>query len=197
MSAAADFYDDFGAAVIALANILTLVLMVAHLVVVEHATTGFRRLRPLYCSTYERPFWRHERYWKLTSPVEAIVVLNGTPYKNLIWRLLGVRVGSRVFDDGCFMPERSLVTVGDGCTLNEGSRIQCHSQEDGAFKSDHTVLGIGCTLGAGTLVHYGVTMGDAAVLAPDAFLMKGEEVPAHAYWAGNPALEAPAVVHSA
>ncbi|MFD8076858.1 Pls/PosA family non-ribosomal peptide synthetase [Streptomyces sp. NPDC059718] len=194
MSTAADFYADFGAAVIALANVLTLVITVAYMVVAEHTTTGFRGLRPMYCSIYVRPFWRHERYWKLTSPTEAIAVFNGTPYKNLIWRLLGVRIGRRVFDDGCHMPERSLVTIGDGCTLNEGSRIQCHSQEDGAFKSDRTVLGAGCTIGTGTLVHYGVTMGDAAVLAPDAFLMKGEEVPAHAYWIGNPALEAPAAV---
>src|SRR5690349_22163897 len=52
-------------------------------------------------------------------------------------------------------------------TLFRSSVIQCHSQEDGAFKSDHTVLGAGCTLGVGSFVHYGVTMGDGAVLAPD------------------------------
>ena len=46
-------------------------------------------------------------------------------------------------------------------------------------------------LGVGALVHYGVTMGDGAVLAPDSFLMKGEEVPPHARWGGNPAREMP------
>jgi hypothetical protein len=30
-------------------------------------------------------------------------------------------------------------------------------------------------------------MGDGAGLAPDSFLMKGEEVPPQARWAGNPA----------
>ena len=54
--------------------------------------------------------------------------------------------------------------------------IQCHSQEDGAFKSDRITIGAGCTLGVGAFVHYGVTMGDGAVLAPDSFLMKGEEI---------------------
>ncbi|HEX2804702.1 MAG TPA: hypothetical protein VHN80_00860, partial [Kineosporiaceae bacterium] len=39
------------------------------------------------------------------------------------------------------------------------------------------------------MVHYGVTMGDGAVLAPDSFLMKGEEMPPGAYWGGNPAGE--------
>ena len=67
--------------------------------------------------------------------------------------------------------------------------IQCHSQEDGAFKSDRIAIGAGCTLGVGAFVHYGVTMGDGAVLAADSFLMKGEEVPPSAQWGGNPARE--------
>jgi hypothetical protein len=32
-------------------------------------------------------------------------------------------------------------------------------------------------------------MGDDAVLAPDSFLMKGEEIPQRARWGGNPARE--------
>ncbi|MGW3245247.1 Pls/PosA family non-ribosomal peptide synthetase [Streptomyces sp. NPDC001070] len=190
-SVAADLYGTMGVSVIALANVLTLAFTVADMVLTEQLTTGFRGLRPLYCSIYERPFWRHERYWKVTTPTEAIMIFNGTPFKNVIWRWLGVRIGSRVFDDGCYLPERSLVTIGDHCVLNEGSRIQCHSQEDGTFKSDRTTLGAGCTVGVGALVHYGVTMGDGAVLAPDAFLMKGEEMPRGARWGGNPAREMP------
>ncbi len=110
-----------------------------------------------------------------------------SPFKGLFWRLLGVRLGRRLFDDGCKMPERTLVTVGDDCTLDAGAVIRCHSQEDGSFKSDRTSIGNGCTIGINTLVHYGVTVGDGVVLAPDSFLMKGEEVPPHSRWGGNPA----------
>ncbi len=56
----------------------------------------------------------------------------------------------------------------------------CHSLEDGTFKSDYIRIGRGCTLGASAFVHYGVTIDDYAVLAPDSFLMKGEEVPQNA-----------------
>jgi non-ribosomal peptide synthetase-like protein len=94
-----------------------------------------------------------------------------------------------VFDDGCYLTERTLVTIGDDVMLNAGSKIQCHSQEDGTFKSDRSAIGAGCTLGIGAMVHYGVTIGDGSVLAPDSFLMKGEEVPARARWGGNPARE--------
>jgi hypothetical protein len=96
---------------------------------------------------------------------------------------------SRVFDDGCAIIEKTPTTVGDGCTLNAGSRMQSHSQEDGSVKSDHITIGAGCTLGVGSLVHSGVTMGDGAVLAPDSFLMEGEDVPPYARWGGNPARE--------
>ena len=87
------------------------------------------------------------------------------------------------------MTERTLVHIGDDCTLNESSTIQCHSQEDGSFKSDYSTLGSNVTLGTAAHVHYGVTIGDGVVLAPDSFLMKGEEVPPYAHWGGNPASE--------
>ncbi|MFD9220125.1 Pls/PosA family non-ribosomal peptide synthetase [Streptomyces sp. NPDC060064] len=185
---ASDLYPSLGASVIALAGVLTLLFTVVYFALIERAATGFKALKPLYCSIYEPAFWRHERFWKMAS-VDYVEVFNGTPFKNVIWRLLGVRLGKRVFDDGCFFPERTLVTIGDDSTLNAGTVIQCHSQEDGAFKSDRSTIGSGCTLGVGAFVHYGVTIGDGAVLAPDSFLMKGEEIPQHTGWGGNPARE--------
>ena len=47
------------------------------------------------------------------------------------------------------MPDKTLVTVGDDCTLGVGSEIQCHSLEDGTFKSDYSTLGSCCTLAPG------------------------------------------------
>ena len=180
------FYDRLGALAIAAASILSALFIVAFSVLVERAATHFRALSPQFCSIYDPYFWWHERFWKL---VAAPNIFNGTPFKGLMWRLLGVRIGRKVFDDGCGMPERSLVTIGDHCTLNAGSTIQCHSQEDGTFKLDRISIGAGCTLGVGAWVHYGVTMGEGAVLAADSFLMKGAEVPPHALWGGNPAGE--------
>ena len=158
-------------------------------VLVERAGRGFRPVQPTYCSIYQIDFWRVERFFK--NHAGAHMVLNGTPFKSVMWRLLGVRLGKRLYDDGCGMAEKNLVTIGDDVTLNAGSNIQCHSQEDYAFKSDRITIGSGCTVGVGAMVHYGVTMGDGAVLAPDSFLMKGEEVPPHTSWGGNPAAELP------
>ncbi|MGZ6589380.1 MAG: Pls/PosA family non-ribosomal peptide synthetase [Solirubrobacteraceae bacterium] len=184
-----DFYQRFGWAAVAGAEILAMVFTTAYFVLIERGIVRFRALRPQFCSIYDTYFWWHERFWKLVIPDHLDKIFSGTPFKNILSRLLGVRLGRRVFDDGCFMPERTLATIGDDCTLNAGSVVQCHSQEDGTFKSDRITIGAGCTLGVGALVHYGVTMGEAAELAPDSFLMKGEEIQPHARWGGNPATE--------
>jgi non-ribosomal peptide synthetase-like protein len=182
--AAADLYGAIGAVAFAFAGVLVLALRVFHFCLVERLSTLFRRLEPQYCSIYDPYFWWHERFWKLSwQPL----ILDGTPFKNLTWRLQGVRLGKRVFDDGCAIVEKTLVTIGDHCTLNVRSIVQAHSQESGTFKSDRIAIGSGCTLGIASLVHYGATMGDGAVLASDSFLMKGEEVPHGARWGGNPA----------
>ncbi|MBT2388767.1 peptide synthetase [Streptomyces sp. ISL-1] len=185
--AAVDLYGVFGQVIIAATLALTLGFTAVYFVLVERGIAAFRALKPQLCSIYDPYFWWHERLWKV--PDEYLNIFNGTPFKNVIWRLLGVRLGSRVFDDGCYLTERTLTTIGNDCTLNAGSKIQCHSQEDGTFKSDGSTIGVGCTIGVGAHVHYGVTMGDGAVLAPDSFLMKGEEMPEHARWGGNPAAE--------
>ncbi|MFD7610942.1 Pls/PosA family non-ribosomal peptide synthetase [Streptomyces sp. NPDC059828] len=182
-----DRYGALGQGLIAVSLALVLALTMLYFVLVERCIARFRPLKPQLRSIYDPYFWWHERLWKV--PSEYFNVLNGTPFKATVWRLLGVRIGKRVFDDGCLMTERTLTTIGDDCTLNAGSKVQCHSQEDGTFKSDHSVLGSGCTLGVGAHVHYGVTMGDGAVLAADSFLMKGEEVPAYDQWGGNPAAQ--------
>ncbi|GGN36502.1 Pls/PosA family non-ribosomal peptide synthetase [Streptomyces fuscichromogenes] len=187
--ASVDLYGVLGHVVIAGYLAFTLAFSTGYFILVERCLGAFRALRPRLCSIYDPYFWWHERLWKV--PDHFLNIFNGTPFKSLVWRLLGVRIGRRVFDDGCYLTERTLATIGDDCTLNAGSKIQCHSQEDGTFKSDVTTLGAGCTLGVAAHVHYGVTMGDGSVLAPDSFLMKGEEVPPNAEWGGNPAVDTP------
>jgi non-ribosomal peptide synthetase-like protein len=184
--AAIDFYGRWGVLAIAAGGVAITVVGFAYSAVVERVATSFRALKPQYCSIYDPYFWWHERFWKLsTQPA----LLNGTPLKGIMWRLLGVRIGRRVFDDGCGISEKSLVRIGDDAVLNAGTTLQSHSMEDGIFKSDHIVIGSGCSIGSGAFIHYGVTVGEGASLGADSFLMKGEDVPPHSRWLGNPAQE--------
>ncbi|MFC8195671.1 Pls/PosA family non-ribosomal peptide synthetase [Streptomyces sp. NPDC060006] len=187
--AAFDLYGEHGTVgglLIGASMMAGLLFTTGYYVLVERLLCRFRPLEPQLHSIYDPLFWRQERLWKI--PDRHISVYNGTPFKNLVWRLLGVRIGRRVFDDGCSITERTLTAIGSDATLGAHSKVQSHSQEDGTFKSDHIEIGDGVTIGVGALVHYGASVGDAAVLAADSFLMKGEEVPAGAHWGGNPAV---------
>jgi non-ribosomal peptide synthetase-like protein len=152
----------------------------------ERASLGFKPLQPKVVSIYDQYFWFHERHWKFCeSPLQTLY--KGTPFKNVISRLLGVKIGRKVFDGGCQFLEKTLIEIGDYTNLNEATTLQGHSLEEGVFKSDHIRIGKGCSVGCHAFVHYGTTMGDNVMLDPDSFLMKGEILDPDTTWRGNPA----------
>jgi len=169
-----------------LATGASLIAAIGVFILAERASIGFARLTPMLVTTYDPQYWRIERHWKLSDNI-LTSLFAGTPMRNLVSRLLGVRVGANVFDDGATLTERTLVEIGDGANLNQGVVIQAHSLEEGVFKSDVVRIGSGSSLGVGAFVHYGVTTGANTRLDADSFLMKGETTPAGSRWRGNPA----------
>jgi non-ribosomal peptide synthetase-like protein len=182
------FHDVWAHTIMAALFALSVVVAAVYYATVEGCLEALSPPPPPICSIYDPRFWWVERIWKL-HPIHFLHLFDGTPFKNVHWRLIGVRIGNRMFDDGVYISEPTLTAIGDECVFNVRSMIQCDSQEDGTYKSGRTTLGAGCTLGVSTFVHYGVTMGDGSVLAADSLLMKGEEVPPHTRWGGNPARE--------
>jgi len=182
------FSDVLAHTIMATLFALSAVVAAIYYALVERCFETLGPPPPAICSIYDPGFWWVERVWKL-HPINFLHLFDGTPFKSLLWRLIGVRLGKRVFDDGTFISEPTLTVIGDECMLNQHSIIQCDSQEDGTYKSGPIAIGAGCTIGVGAFVHYGVTMADGSVLAPDSFLMKGETVPPRARWGGNPARE--------
>jgi non-ribosomal peptide synthetase-like protein len=182
------FYGVYAHAIMAALFALSAVAAAVYYAMVERCFESLGPPPPPICSIYDPGFWWVERVWKL-HPINFLHLFDGTPFKSVLWRLIGVRFGTRVFDDGVFISEPTLTVIGDECVLNQQSIIQCDSQEDGTYKSGPATIGAGCTLGVGAFVHYGVTLGDGSVLAADSFLMKGEMVPPGARWGGNPARE--------
>ena len=178
-------YDTFS---VATAMFATLGYTLFFWIVMEKLSLGFGRLSPQYCSIYEPYYWFHEFYWKINE-TNWISLFDGTPFKPIMWRLLGVRVGKKLYDDGSDIVEKTLVEIGDHCTLGPGATMQSHSLEDGTFKSDYIRIGNRCTLETESFAHYGVVMADDVVLKADAFLMKGETPPPGSTWRGNPARE--------
>jgi non-ribosomal peptide synthetase-like protein len=159
---------------------------ILYLAFLERASLGFGSLRSSVASMYDDYFLFHERHWRFCSYLLPML-FKGTPFKNVISRLLGVKLGRMVYDDGCWFADKTLITVGDYANLNSSTGLQGHSLEEGVFKSDYIVVGNGCSLAPEAFVHYGVRIGDNVVIDPDSFVMKGESADANTVWRGNPA----------
>ena len=151
----------------------------------ERVSLAFKRLEPKLTSIYDPYFWFHERHELSELPITRL--FSGTPFRAIILRAMGMKIGRKVFDCSRSITERTLTEIGDFANLNEGCVLQAHSLEEGVFKSDYIRLGNGCSVGPGAFVHYGVSMGDHVVLDADSFLMKGEILDSQTGWRGNPA----------
>jgi non-ribosomal peptide synthetase-like protein len=178
--------DNFGILGFFGFSVADIAFNMAFLLLLERAVMGFKRLKPRLASIYDPYFWWHERHWKLNA-FPILGMFAGTPFRGMLLRAMGMKVGAKLFDFSLGIPERQLVEVGDYTNLNEGCVLQAHSLEEGVFKSDYIRLGNRCSVGPGGLVHYGVSTGDDVVLDADSFLMKGEILDSHTGWCGNPA----------
>ncbi len=185
------YYDRYDIASILAGSFAVMAFTVAFFTLLERASLGFDGLQARTVTMYDPYFLFHERHWKFCGhPLNML--FHGTPFRNLMSRALGVRVGKMVFDDGANLYDKTLLEIGDYSTLNKACILQAHSLEEGLFKSEPVRIGSHCTIASDAFVHYGVEMGDRSTLGPNAFLMKGESVPAGQTWQGNPASLAPA-----
>lgn len=169
-----------------LASIIGFLFSVAYLVALEWWALGFCRMKPVESSIYDPIYWKTERYWKFSETfLNSFMV--GTPFRAIINKMMGVRQGKKVFDDGLHISEKTLVEIGDYCNFNASSVLQSHSLEQGRFKCDYIKVGDYCSVESNAFIHYGATIGDHAVIGMDSFVMKGEVVESGSVWRGNPA----------
>ncbi|MHB8284327.1 MAG: Pls/PosA family non-ribosomal peptide synthetase [Caulobacteraceae bacterium] len=142
-----------------------------------------------------KPLWS-PFVWKtelVTSTYENLVVplllepLRGTPYINIYLRLMGCKIGKRVFTDTTDITEHDLVTVGDDAALNENAGLQTHLFEDRVMKVSSIEIGARATIGSLAIVLYDSLVESDAQLGDLSVLMKGETLPAGTSWEGSPA----------
>ena len=113
--------------------------------------------------------------------------LRGTPWINVYLRLLGCRIGRRVFTDTTDITEHDLVDIGDDAALNENAGLQTHLFEDRVMKVAGVQIGPRATVGSLAIVLYDGVIEADAQLGDLSVLMKGERLPAGTSWEGSPA----------
>jgi non-ribosomal peptide synthetase-like protein len=142
--------------------------------------------RPLW-STF---VWRNELlnalHEHLAEPF-LVDALSGTPFICWYFRLLGARIGRRVYMETTDLSEFDLAEIGDEAALNADCTIQTHLFEDRVMKMSTIRIGPRCAVGAGSLVLYDTRMEAGSALGDLSLLMKGEVLPEETRWEGIPA----------
>lgn len=138
---------------------------------------------------YSFRVWRAEA---VTTTYEALAVpylldfLRGTPWLPVLLRLMGTKIGRRVYMDTTDITEPDLVSIGDEAILNEDCGPQTHLFEDRVMKTGPVRIGARTSIGTRSIVLYQSEVGHDAILDPLSLVMKGEVLAPGTRWAGSP-----------
>jgi non-ribosomal peptide synthetase-like protein len=116
--------------------------------------------------------------------------LMGTPFAAWFFRLMGSKIGSRVYLETTQFTEYDLIHIGDEACVNEDCTLQSHLFEDRVMKMSTLDIGAHCTIGSCAVVLYDTRMEEGSSLNHLSLLMKGEVLPAASHWEGSPARRA-------
>ena len=148
------------------------------------------RYRPGEKPLWSTFVWRNELlnalHEHLAEPF-LVGALTGTPFVCWYFRLLGAKIGRRVYMETTDLSEFDLVRIGDQAALNADCTIQTHLFEDRVMKMSTIDIAPRCKVGAGSLVLYDTRLEEGAALGDLSLLMKGETLPAWTSWEGIPA----------
>jgi non-ribosomal peptide synthetase-like protein len=142
----------------------------------------------------ERPLWS-PFVWRtevVTSLLDNFAspffldLLAGTPFICWFFRLLGAKIGRRVYLDTTEFTEFDLIHIGSDVAINLDCTLQTHLFEDRVMKMSTIKVGDGCSLGAMSLVLYDTQIGDGVTVGDLSLVMKGETLPPHTAWTGIP-----------
>jgi non-ribosomal peptide synthetase-like protein len=149
------------------------------------------RYRPFVHPLWSAFVWRLEfvnALFEFFATPLALLALQGTPLLPWYFRLLGARIGRRVYMHTTGLLEWDLVDVGHRVALNDDCVLQTHLFEDRVLKGSRLYIGEDCAVGSGSVLLYDSKMEDGARLDAISLLMKGETLPAGTAWAGLPAV---------
>jgi len=166
----------------------------AALIVIAAKWLLMGRYRPGEAMLWSGFVWRNElvtaMHENLADPFLTDYLL-GTPYAGWFFRLLGSKIGRRVFLNSTCFTEYDLIKIGDDVAVNSDCTLQTHLFEDRVMKMSTVNIGDQCSLGAGSVVLYDTLLKPGANLSDLSLVMKGEVLPPDTLWEGSPCRRSP------
>ena len=129
----------------------------------------------------------------ITSYYNALCVpfllnfMQGTALLPFFLRLLGVKVGKRVYLDSTDITEFDMVSIGNEAELNHMSGPQTHLFEDRVMKIGPVKIGNQCYIGCRSIVLYDAVLENNVWVDSLSLVMKGEQLAENTSWTGSPA----------
>ncbi len=110
-----------------------------------------------------------------------------TPFANLLFRLLGAKLGKNVQFNSKYVYDATLLEIGDNTVVGGGAIIIGHIVERGKLKLKKVKIGKNVTVGSHCTIMPGCEIGDNAIIGASAVLLKDTKVEARDVWFGIPA----------
>ncbi len=100
-----------------------------------------------------------------------------TPFANLLFRLLGVKLGKNVHFNSKYVFDATLLEIGDNTVVGGGAIINCHIVERNSLKLKKVKIGSNVLLGSHCTIMPGCEIGDKAIVAAGTIVPKGTVIP--------------------
>lgn len=110
-----------------------------------------------------------------------------TPFANLLFRMLGAKLGKNVQFNSKNVFDASLLEIGDNSVIGGGAIINGHIVERGKLKLRKVIIGKNVTIGSHSTIMPGCEIGDRAIIAASTTLQKDTKVEPRDVWVGMPA----------
>jgi len=107
-----------------------------------------------------------------------------TPFANLLFRLLGAKLGKNVQFNSKYVFDASLLEIGDNTVVGGGAIINCHIVERGKLVLRKVRIGKNVTIGSHSTIMPGCEIGDRAIIGAGAVLLKDTKVEPRDVWYG-------------
>lgn len=110
------------------------------------------------------PLMRWARYMVASHLVRILAgsVFRGSPIWTAYLRLNGAKIGRRVYVNSLFVSDHNLLEFGDDVVIGSEVHLSGHTVEGGVVKTARVRLGRNVTIGLGTVIDIGVTIGDGS-----------------------------------
>ncbi len=144
--------------------------------------------------SFQKPMWTW-KVWRseaITTTYESLAIpflleyMQGTPWLPVMLRMMGVKIGKRVYLNTADITEFDMVTIGDDVALNEDCGPQTHLFEDRVMKVGTVKIGHRVSIGSRSIILYDTEIGNDVNLDSLSLVMKGEVLSPGTNWGGSP-----------